>query len=162
MNRQRGFTIIELAIVVVIIGVLTAVAIPMFMGHMKHAKASEAMLQLNKMAIDAKTYYFANSKYPQGTAGVLPGADGGACAGPNGHFAVSTAWASDPIWSALSFDVVDPNLFSYHFTSTTTSTAQGLAVGDLDCDGVKITYILTLNAAQEPAATYVEPPPSAD
>lgn len=160
--KQRGFTLIELMIVVVIIGVLAAVAIPMFMGHMKHAKASEAMLQLNKMAIDAKTYYFTNSKYPQGTANVLPGADGGACAGPNGHFPVSTAWASDATWTALSFEITEPALFSYHFTSTTPSTAQGLAVGDLDCDGVKITYQLNLNAAQEPAATYVEPSPSAD
>ena len=159
---KRGFTIIELMIVVAIIGVLAAVAIPLFMGHMKQAKASEAMLQLNKMAIDAKTYYFTNSKYPQGSAGVLPGADGAACQGPNGHFAVSTAWSQDPIWSALSFEVVDPNLFSYHFTSTTPSTAQGLAVGDLDCDGVTITYQLNLNASQEPSATYVEPPPSAD
>jgi prepilin-type N-terminal cleavage/methylation domain-containing protein len=162
VRSQRGFTIIELAIVVVIIGVLAAVAIPLFMGHMKQAKASEAMLQLNKMAIDAKTYYFTNSKYPQGSAGVLPGADGGACAGPSGHFAVSTGWNTDPIWTALSFEINEPNLFSYHFTSTASNTAQGLAVGDLDCDGVKITYQLNLNAAQEPAATYVEPPPSAD
>jgi len=162
VSKQRGFTIIELAIVVVIIGVLAAIAIPMFMGHMKQAKATEAMLQLNKMALDAKTYYFANSKYPQGTAGVQPGADGGACAGTNGHFAVSNGWTSDPIWTALSFEIVEPALFSYHFTSSSPSTAQGLAVGDLDCDGVTITYVLNLNASQEPAATYVEPAPSAD
>jgi prepilin-type N-terminal cleavage/methylation domain-containing protein len=159
---KRGFTIIELMIVVAIIGVLAAIAIPLFMGHMKRAKASEAMLQLNKMAIDAKTYYFTNTKYPQGSAGVLPGVDGGACAGPNHRFAVSTAWSQDPIWSALSFEVVEPNLFSYHFTSTTPASAQGLAVGDLDCDGVTITYQLNLNATQEPSATYVEPSPAAD
>ena len=160
--KQRGFTIIELMIVVVIIGILAAIAIPMFTGHMQHAKASEAMLQLNKMAVDAKTYYFANTKYPQGTATVLPGADGAACAGPNRHFATSTAWAADSVWTGLGFEVDEPNLFSYHFTSSTPAIAQGLAVGDLDCDGVKITYILNLNAAQEPAATYVAPPPNAD
>jgi prepilin-type N-terminal cleavage/methylation domain-containing protein len=162
VSKQRGFTIIELAIVVAIIGVLAAVAIPMFMCHMRSAKASEAKLQLNKMALDAKTYFFANSKYPQGTAAVLPGADGAACTGSNGHFAVSFSWSADPVWSALSFEVVEPNLFSYHFQSTTPSTAQGLAVGDLDCDGTKITYQLNLNATQEPAATYVDPPAGAD
>jgi prepilin-type N-terminal cleavage/methylation domain-containing protein len=162
VKQQRGFTIIELMIVVVIIGVLAAVAIPMFMSHMTHAKASEAMLQLNKLALDAKTYYFANTKYPQGTATVLPGADGTACTTTTRKFAATSAWNSDPIWQSLGFQIDDPNLFSYHWTSTSNTVAQALAVGDLDCDGVKITYQLNLNAAQEPAATYVEPLASAD
>jgi type II secretory pathway pseudopilin PulG len=149
-------------VVVAIIGILAAVAIPMFMSHMAHAKSSEAMLQLNKMAIDAKTYYFANTKYPQGTATPLPGADGTACATTNRHFAVTTAWTADPVWSALGFEVTDPNLFSYHFTSSVSNVAQGLAVGDLDCDGTAITYVLNLNAAQEPAATYIQPAATAD
>jgi Tfp pilus assembly protein PilE len=38
-------------IVVVIIGILAAVAIPMFMSHVSRAKSSEAMLQLDKLAI---------------------------------------------------------------------------------------------------------------
>ena len=160
--KQRGFTIIELMVVVVIIGILAAIAIPMFTGHMARAKASEAMLQLNKMALDGKTYYFANTKYPQGTATVLPGADGAACVGPNRHFAATTEWGADPVWSSLGFQIDEPNLFSYHFTSTSASVAQALAVGDLDCDGVKITYVLNLNAAQEPAATYVVPAATAD
>ena len=162
MSKQRGFTIIELMVVVVIIGILAAIAIPMFTSHMTHAKASEAMLQLNKMAVDAKTYYFANTKYPQGTAGVLPGADGTACNNANRRFAISNAWTADSVWSGLGFEIDEPNMFSYHFASTATNTAQGLAVGDLDCDGVKITYQLNLNAAQEPAATYLEPAPGAD
>ena len=93
---------------------------------------------------------------------MLPGADGTACAQSDKHFPVSTAWSSDPIWSALGFEVDEKNYFSYHWTSTSNTQAQALAVGDLDCDTTKITYQLNLNAAQEPAATYVEPPASAD
>jgi prepilin-type N-terminal cleavage/methylation domain-containing protein len=162
VRHPRGFTIIELMIVVAIIGILAAVAIPMYTSHVAHAKASEAMLQLNKLAIDAKTYYFTNTKYPQGTANVLPGADGGACTTANRKFPVTTAWTADSIWLGLGFEISEPNLFSYHWTSTATNTAQALAVGDLDCDGVKITYQLNLDAAQEPAATYVIPQASAD
>lgn len=162
MKRQRGFTIIEVMIVVVIIGILAAIAIPMFTSHMTHAKSTEAMLQLNKMATDAKTYYFANTKYPQGTAAVLPGADGAACAQANKRFPVSTGWAADSTWSALGFEIDEPNMFSYHFASNSPTVAQGTAVGDLDCDGVKITYILDLNASQEPSATYIQPPEGAD
>ncbi|HUR40936.1 MAG TPA: pilin [Verrucomicrobiae bacterium] len=41
---ERGFTIIELMIVVTIIGILSAIAIPVYQGYVTRAKISEAML----------------------------------------------------------------------------------------------------------------------
>lgn len=150
-------------VVVAIVGILAAIAIPVFAGHMRRAKTTEAQLQLNVLTKGAKTYYQTHAQFPQGTAAVLPGADGGACSASGGKFAVTTAWQADAAWSNLDFHVDDPGLFSYHYESTSSASAVALAVGDLDCDGTLITYTLTLAApAGGVSAVLTEPPPALD
>ena len=158
-RHQAGFSLIELMIVVVIIGILAAVAIPAFVGHMRKAKTSEAMLQLNKVGKNAKSQYSVTTRFPQGTAAVLPGADGTACAAPGGRFAaMGSAWSADPVWEELGFQIDDPSLFSYHYASATPTTGQALAVGDLDCDGTTIAYTLDLSVADGVPVAIITPP----
>ncbi|MCH8957152.1 prepilin-type N-terminal cleavage/methylation domain-containing protein, partial [candidate division KSB1 bacterium] len=42
MNNQRGFTLVELMITIVIVGVLATVAIPLYQANVKRAKGSES------------------------------------------------------------------------------------------------------------------------
>lgn len=59
LNRRRkeGFTLIELMIVVAIIGVLAAIAIPAFINYVKRSKTSEAPANLKAMFTGAAALY---------------------------------------------------------------------------------------------------------
>jgi prepilin-type N-terminal cleavage/methylation domain-containing protein len=167
MNKvHRGFTLIELMIVVAIIGILATVAIPAFMDYVKRSKRSEAVLQLNKLGKNAKRTYGETASYPTGTASPAPTPPGtrGCCGGtgksPNHCAADPTAWTG--VWKALDFEIDEDSLFYYSYDGASQSYSA-LAIGDLDCDGVQITYTLSGAAVNgNPTYSLSEPPLNAD
>src|SRR5256714_5110821 len=60
---QKGFTLIELMIVVAIIGILAAVAIPNFIKFQARSKTSEAKANLKALYVTEKSFYAANDTY---------------------------------------------------------------------------------------------------
>jgi type IV pilus assembly protein PilA len=63
LNKESGFTLIELMIVVAIIGILAAIAIPNFMNYQCKAKQSEAKSNLGNIKVMQEAYFAENDQY---------------------------------------------------------------------------------------------------
>ena len=70
MNKRRpGFTLIELIIVIVIIGILAVVAIPKYFANIKKADKAKALTNLSSIREAIMGYNAANGAVPTVTAG---------------------------------------------------------------------------------------------
>ena len=64
MRSRLGFTLIELLMVIAIVGILAAVALPMYQGHTVMAKLSEVENAMSTVASSVTTYYSEQNSWP--------------------------------------------------------------------------------------------------
>ena len=63
-KREQGFTLIELMVVIVILGVLAGLIIPRVMGRPDEARQAKAKIQMESMETALKLYKLDNGNYP--------------------------------------------------------------------------------------------------
>ncbi len=128
MAQQRGFTLIELMIVVVIIGILASLAIPRFSQSAVRAKQGEAKLVLKQICTNQMLYKAesaTNSYYAPGGAA--------SAAAPN-------------TFSAIDIEIAPNARYSYSI-AVAGNNFVATATANLDGDAVVDTW--TINAAGE-------------
>lgn len=128
-SNQKGFTLIELMIVVAIIGILAAIAIPNYLTYQLKAKTAEAKTNLGGIRTGEEAYLAENDVYLS-------------CAlNPASISAGKTAWGTASSFAAIGFQPAGDVYYQYN-VSTNASQFNAVATGNLDGTAPNASYTM--------------------
>ena len=118
-NQQSGFTLIELMIVVAIIGILAAIAIPSYMDYTKKAKVSELILATAPAKLAVSEFIVSRGALPADAAEA-------GFEGVNTSIVTSVTWESDHIQAVA--DTTEVGTLTITLTPDVAGAANSQAV----------------------------------
>ena len=91
----RGFTLIELMIVVAVVAILAAVALPSYQNYVRRAKRAEARSLLQAATLAQEKYRLGQASYASATTALSPPCPtSGNCDSENGHYRLAISGAT--------------------------------------------------------------------
>ncbi len=132
-KRVTGFTMLELLIVMMIVGILLAVSYPSYMGQLRKSRRAESAVALESMAQAQERFYARFRTYTSIVSG------GGGCAGQ----ACGLGQPSTETQNEYYLLTANGNATSY----TMTATAQGSQFKDYDCRTLTVNSVGIKGAA---------------
>ncbi|GAA6130972.1 pilin [Halopseudomonas sabulinigri] len=134
MKAQKGFTLIELMIVVAIIGILAAIALPAYQDYTGRAQASEALTSTAGIRSDIAVWLSENGSLP--AAATQPDVDAQLLDGK--YFAAGGVTVTDGVISV----VFDDGVHSGDTMTLTPQTGSGAGqISGWECDGLETKYL---------------------
>jgi type IV pilus assembly protein PilA len=167
-RNRSGFTLVELMIVVAIIGILAAIAVPAFSRYIKKARTAEAVGHLNKEWAGSLSYYVTDHTLAGGTVlpQQFPGPSGAwasasECACQTGQRCMpgNPIWVTDQVWISLSFSLPD----AHHYMPGYSGSGSGVsaqftayAKGDMNCDSTLAEFVRVggVNSSGDPVGNF--------
>ena len=120
-TQSAGFTLIELMIVIAIIGILLTLAIPSFVGAVKHAREAALKEDLQTMRTAIDSYTMDKQKGPQSLDDLIQ--DGYLRTIPEDPITRSKdTWVTDSSDSMVSLDETEPGITDVHSGSSETGS----------------------------------------
>ena len=125
IKNNSGFTLVELMVTVVIIGILTAVAYPSFTEYANKAECSDGMDTLLQQAALMEEFYNVGDTYN--------GATLANAASPKGYYAISFAQASTAFYYKLAATPVDTNQYTLTLDSVGVKGEESGGASSVNC-----------------------------
>jgi type IV pilus assembly protein PilA len=110
MKKQQGFTLIELMIVVAVIGVLSAIAIPQYQKYVAKAEVASVLSTMTGIKTNLEAFIVENGRFPDNsTVGETPKDLGAPDVMPLGGFTLAKVGTTDAGTLTLLFNDDDVN-----------------------------------------------------